>query len=185
MKELSSSKPRPGDLLVASPSMAENLFSRVYLYLHTFSEEGAMGFILNRPLGQVVHQVAGNSPLPHGLHDLPVTYGGPVQADQVFLVEFHSNPETNTFHATVHPPAELISPPPDGSGTTRWAFMGYAGWSAGQLDDELAREDWTWISADSAFITPGPETDAWSVISSGDTRWKHFRNHLPIQPERN
>jgi len=180
MKDTAPHKgPRAGDILIAHPDMPENVFARTLVFLHTFSDEGALGFILNRPLGQVLGQIASGQALPTMLKRLPLFYGGPVHSDHFILTHFLPDTSGHSFHCEMNPDPKQIQSPKNRSSDILRACMGFAGWSAGQLEDEIHRGDWTWTSSDKALLRDpiGPAT--WNLLSSGDQRWKLLRSYLP------
>ncbi len=181
----SSSSPRAGDILVAHPGMPENLFARTLVYLHTFSTDGAMGFILNRPLGQSLDRMSGGSALKDILEDVPLFFGGPVHADHFILTRFLPEPEAVTFRCEMNPDPDVFLQEPAPPGSHLRACMGYAGWSAGQLEEEIRRGDWTWIPSDQALLHHLPGAQLWELAATGDRRWQRLRPHLPPEPERN
>lgn len=145
-----------GKLLIASPSMAD-YFRRTVILTVEHSEQGAFGLVLNRPsestVGEVVPELAeliGNEHLIH--------VGGPVQPNAVTAVGDHPDPSEATKliiggvgMVDLDDPPELIR--------VR-VFAGYAGWAAGQLEDELERE--AWITEEAHPDDPFRDGDLWS-----------------------
>jgi putative transcriptional regulator len=119
--------------------------------------------------------------LPPSLQDIPLFFGGPVHSDHVMLVRLLADPASPSFRCEINPDPELL---PE-SGCQLRACMGYAGWAAGQLEEEVAREDWTWIPADQALLGNQTGVMTWELVSSGDLRWQRLRSHLRANPERN
>ena len=179
------SLPQAGQVLIAHPDMPGNLFSQTLVYLHTHDPEGSLGLILNRPSGQTLGSVVRNPELPEALRALPLYYGGPVQPDQFLLSLFVCNPHTRQFHMELHPdPDRLITLQTDPHTKIR-AFVGYAGWTAGQLDQELRGSDWRWTAADVIMLTEKPTPSLWELLVQGDSRWQKLRDYFPAAPERN
>jgi len=130
-----------GQLLLADPSLRDGTFNRsVILLAEHKADEGAFGLILNHPTGKVVgdfltgHEFA-------SLSQLAVHEGGPLSRDQMTFSSFwwekkkglqwalRISAEDATKHA--HKPGRIVR-----------AFVGYSGWSAGQLENELRRSSW-------------------------------------------
>ena len=147
-------------LLVSMPQLVDPNFSRAVVLLCKHSAKGAFGLVVNRPLvtsGRVVVNLGGTT--PSGMHEtistdreLEMWIGGPVEPQRGFLL--HSTdwggPESIqvgdrwTLSATL----EILRAIAEGRGPKRWlAALGYAGWGAGQLEEELCGNGW--------FATPG------------------------------
>ena len=141
MRDLGPEKPRnlAGSLLVAHPSMLDPNFRRTVLFISAHDpDDGAIGVIINKPLDKSVSDLVTETP-PQNLADVPVFFGGPVGNDQLMLAAFewhkgeglklNQQALTNVFDAAGDPPAVR-------------AFLGYAGWSAGQLEAEMKQKAW-------------------------------------------
>lgn len=130
-----------GSLLVAHPNMLDPNFRRAVLYLSAHSaEEGASGIILNRPLDKQVSDLTTDPP-PDGLENVAVFFGGPVGRDRLMFatLDWRSATEleiNNSFDLTDVSRRREKDP-----GCVR-AFVGYAGWSAGQLEAEMKQDAW-------------------------------------------
>jgi putative transcriptional regulator len=130
-----------GSLLVAHPNMLDPNFRRTVLFISAHDPtDGALGVILNRPLDKQVADLVNEDP-PAGLADVPVFLGGPVGRNQLMFAAFEwqkgeglkLNHNVNLEEATEkvdHDPASVC------------AFVGYAGWSAGQLEAEMKQNAW-------------------------------------------
>jgi putative transcriptional regulator len=147
-----------GQLLIASPSLYD-YFRRAVILVIEHSDEGAMGVILNRPsdctVGEVVPDLA---ELASG--DEIVRVGGPVgERSVVALGHFGDLEEAGT---PVFGPVGVLDPDgPASSLRNLRVFAGYAGWSPGQLDDELEQE--AWIVAPAEPGDPFYDGDLWPV----------------------
>jgi len=131
-----------GQLLIASPGLLDPNFFRTVVLVTEHSHEGAAGLVLNRPSPAPVAELV---PQLEELADgAPVWFGGPVQPDAVLVLGEFLDPEDAAvplFGALGFPSLEA---PADVAVVTtrRRVFAGYAGWGAGQLEDEIARDDW-------------------------------------------
>ena len=154
-----------GQLLVASPSLLDPNFRRTVVLITEHNEDGAAGLVLNRPSDAEVSDLV---PQLEQLVDDgdPVWMGGPVQQDAVLVLGEFVDPEDAAvplFGSLGFPaldePEEVVP-----LTTRRRIFAGYAGWGSGQLEDELAREDWILEPAenDDAF-TEAPE-ELWADV---------------------
>lgn len=183
-KDTNSGSLSQGDVLVASPEMADPNFARSLVYLHKHGTSGTLGFVLNRPLGRTLGETLPKADLPEKIQALDLFLGGPVQSDQLVMTLFRWHPGTNGFHAemTVEP-SQLEAAMADPACEVR-AFLGYAGWGEGQLAEEIERRDWLWTAPDVAMVR-GPSPRMWELLVQGDDRWRKVRDYIPSYPEWN
>ncbi len=130
-----------GQLLIASPQLLEPTFSRTVLLLsnHT-AEEGALGYILNRPLDKTVGDLM-SDPEFGELHGVPVFEGGPVSTEHLTFTSLDWNDASGKLRFQSH----LSAPEANQhlkEGFNVRAFVGYSGWSGGQLEGELKGNAW-------------------------------------------
>ncbi len=154
-----------GQLLIASPALLDPNFRRTVVLVTEHTDEGAAGLVLNRPSpAEVAELVPQLEPLVEDGE--PVWLGGPVQQDAVLVLGEFVDPDDAAvplFGALGFPsldePDDVVP-----ATTRRRVFAGYAGWGAGQLEDELEREDWIVepALADDAF-TETPDA-LWSDV---------------------
>ena len=132
-----------GHLLVASPGLLDPNFRRAVVLVTEHTEEGAAGLVLNRPSPV---DVASAVPVLEPIVDDgdPVWVGGPVQPESVLVLGEFLDPEDATVplfgplgFPSLEEPDEILP-----LTTRRRVFAGCAGWGAGQLEDELSRDDW-------------------------------------------
>ncbi len=140
-----------GFLLGAHPGLQDPNFSRAVVLLSAHSAaDGAIGVIINRPLGDTLGSLRTDLQTPL-LRNLPLYQGGPVSPKEIILVAWKWNLAQQNFRLFFGLPPEqlqeLVSADPT---IEARAFLGYAGWSSGQLENELSRLDW----AISPFIQP-------------------------------
>jgi len=186
VRELGSeqSKSYAGSFLVAHPTMLDPNFRRAVLFIsaHT-SDDGAIGIILNRPLDKKVSDLVTETP-PDGLENVPVFFGGPVQRDRLMFaaVEWKSgeglqlNPNVNLEDAN-----ERASKDPN---SVR-AFIGYAGWSAGQLEAEMKQNAWITQKANRAALKIERLPKLWFDIMRGLGPWFKMLSAAPDDPSLN
>jgi putative transcriptional regulator len=132
-----------GHLLVASPALLDPNFRRTVVLVTEHTDDGAAGLVLNRPS---LVEVAAAVPQLEELvdEDEQVWVGGPVQPEAVLVLGEFIDPDDAAvplFEALGFPsleePEEIVP-----ATTRRRVFAGYAGWGAGQLEEEIANEDW-------------------------------------------
>jgi putative transcriptional regulator len=157
-----------GQLLVAMPGMADQRFARSVIYLCAHSEEGAMGIIVNQParvknFPDLLVQLQVIAPqerisLPSGAEEIQVLSGGPVQTDRGFVLhtpDFFLDNSTLPIDDGVSLTAtiDILRAIAAGEGPDRAVLaLGYAGWDAGQLEDEIQRNGWLNCPADPALL---------------------------------
>jgi len=186
MKEIESfSMPTAGDVLVAGPLLLDPNFARSLVFLHEVGDEGALGFILNRPLGKTLGDIVNEPGLPKFLEPLPLYFGGPVQSDQFMLVLFLREPGGHRIHCDLSPDADQISEALDeGTGWLR-AYIGYSGWTPGQLETECLQKDWQCTPSDEIMVNQDHIHGLWDLYHRGDLRWQALRRHFPKSWGRN
>lgn len=132
-----------GYLLGAHPGLLDPNFSQsvVLLSAHS-SSEGALGVIINRPTGNTLGALRADTESPL-LQNLPVYQGGPVSTNELILAAWKWNLSEQNFRLFfgLDPDKlqELVREDPT---IEARAFLGYSGWSAGQLEEEMRRYDW-------------------------------------------
>ena len=148
-------KPAPGTLLIAEPFLKDPNFSRTVVFICDHHEQGSFGFVLNRAYGHTLDE------LMNDMSDLkiPVFYGGPVQMDTIHFL--HQYPEEipggievlkgvwwgGDFDKLV----ELIKKGTIDAAKVRF-YIGYSGWSNGQLTDEMKEKSWLTVKATRKLI---------------------------------
>lgn len=150
--------------LIAMPHMADPNFAHTVIYLIEHNDQGAMGLVINRPnglnLADVLEQLRPDSEPSVLCQSLPIFSGGPVQTDRGFVL----HPSGPQFQATLDLGDLGLSTSQDvlfaisqGEGPARHLIaLGYAGWGAGQLEEELADNVWLTCPADQAILFETP-----------------------------
>ena len=143
MRNLGGETPRSlaGSLLVAHPNMLDPNFRRAVLLISAHDpNDGALGVIINRPLDKQVADLVNETP-PEGLADVPVFLGGPVGKNQLMFAALEwEKGEGLTLNHNVD--FEQSSGAAGQKGSSICAFVGYAGWEAGQLEAEMKQKAW-------------------------------------------
>jgi putative transcriptional regulator len=161
-----------GSLLVAHPSLRDPNFRRSIVFVSQHSpEDGAMGFVLNRPIDTEVNEFA----------DVPVYYGGPVDVGQMLLtsLQWRENPSMVAFRAFVAPVDEESMP-----GWTHGlrVFAGYSGWTPGQLESEVAENTWIVITPTREWIEMKNPGHAWRQVMQAASPLLHLLSEEPDDP---
>lgn len=145
--------------LIAMPNMADPNFSGTLTYIADHGEQGALGVVVNRPidldLSALFDQIG--LPLPENLRRKIVYFGGPVQTERGFVL--HTPPQKYSSTLNVNDAVSLttskdvLEAVSNGEGPSKFMVsLGYAGWSAGQLEEEMAQNAWLSVEADPKVI---------------------------------
>lgn len=172
--ENSSTEQWPGSLagkfLVASPSLQESCFTRAVIYMCMHNESGAMGIIVNYPvenvgIDDIMEQLNMES---NTSRNLPVHFGGPVESNRGFIIhsdEFAANGAI--YHnegLSVTSNADVLQAIAKGNGPKQGLLaLGYAGWTAGQLETEMESGSWIVVSATKQLLFDTENEMKWGL----------------------
>ena len=143
-------------LLIAMPGMVDDRFSGTVVYMIEHNQQGAMGLVVNRPTDLNLHGLFDKINLKLEIDLLmkqSVYLGGPVQTERGFVL--HSQVEDAQYSSTLVVPGglamttskDVLEAVSEGGGPNKFLMsLGYSGWSAGQLEDEIARNGWLNVS---------------------------------------
>jgi putative transcriptional regulator len=161
-------------LLVAMPSLADPNFSHSVTLVCEHNERGALGIVINRPLEMKMSEVLAQLALVTEnakLRDMPVLAGGPVQRDRGFVLHRpgpqaweSTMPVSDTLHVTTS--RDVLAAMAQGTGPKQAVMaLGYAGWEAGQLDEEVLQNAWLTVPCDDALIFELPYEQRWHAAA--------------------
>lgn len=167
---------REGRLLIAAPTLVDPNFHRSVVLMIEHSPDGALGLILNQPLEQLARDT-----LPDALgelmgHDDHLHEGGPVQPDAIIVLAEFDDPSEAAGMAfgrvgIIDPGGDLTGLG-ERTGAVR-AFGGYAGWSGGQLEEEIAQEAWIDAAAMAEDVFTEDASHLWSdVLARKGGTWR-------------
>ena len=143
MRNLGGDGPRnfAGSLLVAHPNMLDPNFRRAVLFISAHDpNDGAVGLIINRPLDKHVSDLV-TEEAPASLASVPVFLGGPVGRNQLMFAAFEWE-QDNGLKLDHNVGLEEATQRVDHDPESIRAFVGYAGWGAGQLEAEMKQNAW-------------------------------------------
>ncbi len=175
-----------GSLLLAHPGLRDPNFRRAVVLLSAHDDEGAMGVVLNRPTGQQLADLD-DAFADGNLAEVPVFAGGPVQTDRLIIcaLGFHADGEGLRLHFGLEPAEALKLIESQGEALVVRAFVGYAGWSAGQLENELDHDTWAVSAIPSDLLDHPADEGLWrSVLARVSPEWKLLAEE-PDEPGRN
>jgi len=174
-----------GALLIAHPNLLDPNFRRTVLYMVSYeAKEGALGVVLNRPSGKTVEDVLtvpDLGPLGH----IPVFFGGPVSRDRLSFAVFEWEGASQTVACRLNVELdEAKALAAEGEGVVR-AFVGYAGWTGGQLEGELEQKAWVVQKPDREVLDPESCKPMWSNIMRTYGPWFRLLASAPDDPSLN
>jgi putative transcriptional regulator len=174
-----------GSLLIAHPSMLDPNFRRTVLYISAHDpSEGALGVIINRPLEKHVAEVMTDTPPPPGLAKVPVFLGGPVGKDQLVFAAFEWKKGTGLrLNHNISPDAAIETPSEEEPAIC--AYVGYAGWEAGQLEAELKQKAWLVQKPSRSIVRFDRLPQLWFDIMRGLGPWYKMLAAAPDDPSLN
>ena len=154
--------------LIAMPGMADDTFAGTVIYLCEHTERGALGLVINKPIDIKLKRLFEKVELEldrEDLADAPVFFGGPVQTERGFVLHDRLGEDGGHYNSTLSIPGglemttskDVLEALAHGAGPKRVLItLGYAGWGAGQLEDELSRNGWLNVNADPGIIFDTP-----------------------------
>lgn len=181
-------KPAPGKILVAEPFMNDYYFKRSVVVLADHSHEGSFGIIVNKPLKLKIQEIHTDI---KGFA-APIYLGGPVSHDRLFFTHTLGNEiegsskilEGLYWGGNINQLKSLIAAGVITPDQVRF-YLGYAGWSANQLDDELKRNSWLVGKGSTPFILQTPPNDLWKkAVESLGSNYEHWTK-FPVEPNQN
>ena len=158
-----------GKILIAMPGMDDKRFARTLVYLCAHSSEGAMGIILNQPAPAAstftdlliqldIISERDRDDLPPLARDMTVQNGGPVETTRGFVLHSSDYFVDNATlpiddDVSLTTTLEVLKAIAEGRGPARAIMtLGYAGWSAGQLESEIQWNGWLHCPADPSLV---------------------------------
>ena len=154
--------------LIAMPGMADGTFEGAVVYLCEHTENGALGLVINKPIDIKLKNLFEKVELKLDRHELgeqPVYFGGPVETGRGFVLHEKRAEGAVQYSSTMSirgglemtTSKDVLEALADGSGPPKvLVTLGYSGWEAGQLEDELGRNGWLTVDADPAVIFDTP-----------------------------
>ncbi len=150
--------------LIAMPSMLDPVFGGTVVYVCEHNDNGALGLIINKPTDMTLDVLFERLDLKLEIQPAPerdgpstILFGGPVQVERGFVLHAPHGSYSSTMRVTdevvLTTSRDVLEAAAAGSGPARMTVtLGCAGWSAGQLEEEIARNGWLTVPADPAII---------------------------------
>lgn len=159
-----------GHFLIAMPALTDPHFVRGVAMVCQHGDDGAIGLLINRMsefnLGDVLAQMKLECSDP-AVAEMPVLLGGPVQPERGFVLHTGEGHWESSYrinrHWSVTTSRDILVAMATGEGPTRaMVALGYAGWDAGQLENELIENAWLTTEADARIVFEAPLEDRWT-----------------------
>jgi putative transcriptional regulator len=179
-----------GHLLVASPDLTDPNFHRSVILMIDHDDQGALGLVLNRPLKKTIGEIW------HQIHDgeklgskAPVHWGGPVAGPLVAVHQLEECAEVEIIPGIYFTTDKIRVGQAIKQAAKKLRFyVGCAGWSAGQLEEEIAEGAWGILPARSIHVVESPE-NLWQRVGDELTLGVMYSKlgapPLPEDPEMN
>ena len=154
--------------LIAMPGMADETFAGAVVYLCEHNEKGALGLVINKPIDIKLRNLFQKVELPLDREDLaeaPVYFGGPMQTERGFVLHEKTAGDDGRYNSTLTIPGglemttskDVLEALSHGAGPKKvLVTLGYSGWGAGQLEDEMSRNGWIHVGAQADIIFDTP-----------------------------
>lgn len=161
-------------LLIAMPNLRDPNFERSVVLLCQHGEGGAMGIVVNRLseycLGDVLGQMDMHTDIP-AVGDAPVLIGGPVQPERGFVLHAGGGPWESSFEVapglSVTTSRDILAAMAAGQGPRRVVVaLGYSGWGAGQLEEELRDNHWLVAPVSAQLLFDTPLEERWEAAAA-------------------
>ena len=149
-----------GHFLIAMPALEDPHFAKSVTYICEHNNDGAMGIVINRPTDMTLNALFEQINIK--LEDNPIAgkavhYGGPVQSDRGFVL--HQPAGNWQSSITIHGDTalttskDILEAVANGTGPEKiFITLGYAGWGAGQIEQEMAKNAWLSVEAKDSVI---------------------------------
>jgi putative transcriptional regulator len=160
-----------GHFLIATPQIQDDFFKRSVIYMCEHNQEGAMGLLINTPIERIsINDILDQMKFAQraGDRNLPVLFGGPVEAHRGFVIHNGNFQQDSALSRhdgiTVTANSAVLTAWLEGDFSAKAMLaLGYAGWTAGQLESEIESGSWISIPASEALLFDTPHETRWDV----------------------
>ena len=168
-----------GKFLIAVPGLEDENFKHTVVLICEHSKEGAFGIVVNRVLMNSIKPLLKAFEIKRTLVDMPIYYGGPVKPEQGYVLY---SPYEKKYGAlriaeelAVTTSKEILFDIAEGKGPQRYILtLGFSGWAANQLEEELMMDSWLVAPLDDRILFSVPVSE----------RWKHAAQSIGVDMER-
>jgi putative transcriptional regulator len=154
--------------LIAMPGMGDGTFAGTVVYLCEHTDQGALGLVINKPIDIKLKNLFEKVELSLDREDLadePVYFGGPVQTERGFVLHERLGEDGGHYNSSLQiqgglemtTSKDVLEALSHGAGPKKvLVTLGYSGWGAGQLEEEMSRNGWINVSAERGIIFDTP-----------------------------
>jgi putative transcriptional regulator len=156
--------------LIAMPGMGEGAFAGTVVYMCEHTDKGALGLVINKPIDITLKSLFEKVELSldrEDLAELPVYFGGPVQTERGFVLHepIAEGSEGGPYNSSLKVEGglemttskDVLEAISNGAGPKKvLVTLGYSGWGAGQLEDEMSKNGWINVEAEPGIIFDTP-----------------------------
>lgn len=180
--------PEKGNILIAEPFLSEVYFKKSLLLVVEYNAEGAIGFVMNKPVALKIQEIIEGFPE----FDADISIGGPVQTNTIHFVHTLGNLIPDSVHlkdnlywgGRFDVLQDLISKKIVKRSQVKF-FMGYSGWSTQQLEEEISQNSWLVCSLKENEIMKQLNQSSWeTTLLSLGSRYRLWTN-APSNPNLN
>jgi putative transcriptional regulator len=155
-----------GSFLIAAPGMEDPNFSKTVVLVCEHTREGAFGLIINKVLMNSFKPLLGAFEIEKTTVDMPIYYGGPVKPEQGYVIYSPYREKYGAIKVTkslaVTASREVLQDIAVGKGPARYMLaLGFSGWAANQLEQELMTDSWIVAPVKYEIIFDISPTDRW------------------------
>jgi putative transcriptional regulator len=149
--------------LIAMPAMSDPIFGGTVVYVCEHNDKGVLGVVINKPTDMTMDVLFDridlklSDSIQSTVSSAPIMFGGPVQDDRGFVLHSpggrYSSSLAVTEEVAFTTSIDVLEAVANGDGPQRMLVsIGYAGWSPGQLEDEIASNGWLTVGADARVL---------------------------------
>ena len=174
-------QPQKGRILIAEPFLPGNYFNRSVIFLVAYGDKGAVGFILNKKVDVAIHDVLPGFPE----FEVDVYLGGPVATDSVYFIHKLGKKLPGSIHVLddiywggdFEALKQMVVNNSISPKDIRF-FVGYSGWDAGQLEQEIKEDSWLVNDIDPDSVMKEMSQEVWAdfvkKVGQRYTVWENF-----------
>lgn len=170
-----------GQLLLASPALADGTFDRAVILLAAHcAKNGALGSIINHSSDQTVGDLLPGTEYG-ALRELPIHHGGPLATNELTFSAFSWN-DTSGLDYEARISAEMATALMKKKSHLVHATIGYSAWSPGQLEDELVRNTWITAKPSSCLLSVPHDITLWNLLLKNISPYHNLLSQAPKNP---
>lgn len=160
--------------LIAMPTLDDPNFFQGVTYIFDHNDQGAMGIMINRPMDLTFAEIFSQFDIEctdPSIKTSTFYYGGPVQNERGFIIHSPQGNWETTLSVTediaVSSSLDILTAIASGQGPAQYLIaLGYAGWGAGQLEEELANNAWLSVPANEHILFHTPNEQRWEAAAA-------------------